>query len=1036
MQKKLIAIVVTLAMLLSTFGVVAPVFAGTVGYTVTVDKDEILTAKTTNVKVTIKDAGATNKDPVNWALIEETNEGYEIISSGSTSAGTVTVPINTDLDHNVHYYIVVDDEEIVNNDPETYDDYAEIVTKHDMTLTIPTIKVGDTKTISGTVKDGSGDSLDSGRPTIKIYKAKPDPEDDEKYIPDGAAIASTRASSNGSFALAANFDNAGKYIVKLFEEYEDEEDNAIVYEDFTVGADESLKVTVDKTSVLTGKEVELTITVKDGSKKLGGAVVEISGVRADVPVAADESAIYHTNGLYTYEEDEEGKPIIHKNQQKIYAVTTDNYGEAKIKATFNKTGTATVKAIYEDDIDIDTLDKAKGAFVDSDAIDEFAYYGEGSFKIARPSSFNISVSDTEVDAVKELNLKVDFWDDDGEGLDGENIEKVKVTVEGCGIDTSRDTKDGDKKNSDGDTVIDVENDSITFNDLLPECGGEIIVTAVATMEDGDKITKTETIEVDGWVVTVTPETATYDEEYEFEAVVTKADGSPINNAIVWLKVNGDVWDWDDTFDVDVLLNDYDADEYDDDDEDWVPFKEIDSSSTNINNGTYNKTVRFNEVGTAFVLVTNADGDPKAYVEIDVEGEDVYEVDAPAQLVAGFEEDVEFTVKDEDGAYVKDSNAYVTIDGDDYDLDRDGNVYSFSFVHDEAEELDLVFKTDNGEFIGKTTIEVLAPKLVLPNEDTKLTYMVEENWEVKLVDPRDDSVIEDAYLYITPDNCVLEIDGDLLEDIAVDAEEFEIDMGDGEAEFDILAYEEDDDDEPMLLTFEVEIDDGPRVEVVEIEVADISITASPATIGVDTVSTVTITVLDAHGKPYAGKDVELSGPLTAESETDEDGKVVFKIKPVSTGKITVKVETDVKDEYAEGEIKVSLDAAGAGVITMQLGNKTAVANGSMSTLDVAPFAENGRTLVPFRYIAEAIGAYVEFIAPDKVCYRLRVDENTVDEVWLTIGSTVASVNGVEQTLEVAPKIVDGRTVVPLRFVGEAFGFYVDYNFGTEVITLTK
>jgi len=1017
MQKKLIAIVVTLAMLLSTFGVVAPVFAGTVGYTVTVDKNEILTAKTTNVKVTIKDAGATNKDPVNWALIEETNESYEIISSGSTSAGTVTVPINTDLDHNVHYYIVVDDEDIVDQDPETYDDYAEIVTKHDMTLTIPTIKVGDTKTISGTVKDGSGDSLDSGRPTIKIYKAKPDPEDDDNYLPDGVAIASTRASSNGSFALAANFDNAGKYIVKLFEEYEDEEDNAIVYEDFTVGADKSLKVTVDKTSVLTGKEVELTVTVKDGSKKLENAVVEISGIRADV-----ESV----NGFYAGTETDESK---------LYAVTDDE-GEAVIKATFTKTATATVKAIWEENGiagDSYGLDDAKADF---DDVDEFAYYGEGSFKIARPSSFNISVSDTEVDAVKELDLTVDFWDDDGDGIDGENIEKVKVTVEGCGIDTSRDTKDGDKKKGD-DIIIDVEDDSITFNDLLPECGGEIIVTAVATMEDGDKITKTETIEVDGWVVTVTPETATYDEEYEFKAVVTKVNETPVNNAIVWLKVDNEdfVWDWDDDFDTSALI-DYDADEYDDDDEDWIPFEEIDASSTNINNGTYKKTVCFNEVGTAFVLVTKADETPMAYVKIDVEGEDVYDVDAPAQLVAGLEEDIEFTVEDEDGDAVKDKNAVVTVDGDEYPLDLDGSVYSFSFVHDEAEELDLVFKTDNGEFIGKATIEVLAPKLVLPNEDTKLTYMVEETWEVKLVDPRDDSVIEDAYLYITPDNCVLEVDGDLLEDIAVDAEEFEIDLGDGEAEFDILAYEEDDDDDPMLLTFEVEIDDGPRVEVAEIEVVDMSITASPATIGVDTVSTVTVTVLDAHGKPYAEKDVELTGPLTAESETDEDGKVTFKIKPVSTGKITIKVETDVKDEYAEGEIKVSLDAAGAGVITMQLGNKTAVANGSMSTLDVAPFAENGRTLVPFRYIAEAIDAYVEFIAPNKVCYRLRVDENTVNEVWLTIGSTVASVNGVEQTLEVAPKIVDGRTVVPLRFVGEAFGFYVDYNFGTEVITLTK
>ncbi|MGI5838865.1 MAG: stalk domain-containing protein [bacterium] len=959
MQKKLIAIVVTLAMLLSTFGVVAPVFADGPVYKVEAD-EYILTATTNTVRVTVLKDDKANRDDLYYGVFE-VGSNKRVAHGGPFSSGSFNVVINAADDHNEDYKIVIDDDVVDLVESAIPDGLASttVTTKHDMSLTIPSIKIGDTKTITGTVKDGAGYSLED-RPYVYIVKSG-----DSR----GDAIASTRAASNGSFALAAKFDKAGDYVVMLECPWiggDDGDDNEIEYDEFEVAAKDTLSVKVNKSSVIRDRAEVIEVTVKDGSKPVIGADVEIT------------LGDYEASG------------------------TTVDGGKVTITVKFPKAGTAKVTADKDGD-----------------------YEGETTIKVVRPSSFNISLSDTEVDAVKELDLEVEFWDDDGDGI-GENIEKVKITVEGCGIDE--------------DATVDDESipdNSYTFEGLLPECGGEILVTAVATMVDGDKVTKTEKIKVDGWVVTVTPETATYEDKYEFKAVVTKTDETPVNNAVVYLKVDNEDfdWDWDDVFNPD-SINDYDADEYDDDDEDWIDFEEIDSSKTNINNGIYTRTVRFNEVGTAFVLVTKVDGTPMTYVKIDVEGEDVYDVDAPEQLVAGLKEDVEFTVKDEDGAYVKDSNAYVTIDGEDIELDRDGNVYSFSFVHDEAEELDLVFKTDNGEFIGKTTIEVLAPKLVLPNEDTKLTYMVEENWEVKLVDPRDDSVIEDAYLYITPDNCTLAIDGDKLADIGDDAEEFDIDMGDGEAEFDILAYEEDDDDEPMLLTFEVEIDDGPRVEVAEIEVVGMSITASPAAIGVDVVSTVTITVLDAHGKPYAEKDVELTGPLTAESETDENGQVTFKIKPVSTGKITVKVETDVKDEYAEGEIKVSLDAAGAGVITMQLGNKTAVANGSMSTLDVAPFAENGRTLVPFRYIAEAIGAYVEFIAPDKVCYRLRVDENTVDEVWLTIGSTVASVNGVEQTLEVAPKVVDGRTVVPLRFVGEAFGFYVDYNFGTEVITLTK
>lgn len=47
------------------------------------------------------------------------------------------------------------------------------------------------------------------------------------------------------------------------------------------------------------------------------------------------------------------------------------------------------------------------------------------------------------------------------------------------------------------------------------------------------------------------------------------------------------------------------------------------------------------------------------------------------------------------------------------------------------------------------------------------------------------------------------------------------------------------------------------------------------------------------------------------------------------------------------------------IVLTLGSKTAVVDGVEHQLDVAPFAENGRTFVPIRFVAEALGCTVDY-----------------------------------------------------------------------------
>ncbi|MBP8707701.1 MAG: hypothetical protein KBH94_03125 [Caldisericia bacterium] len=119
------------------------------------------------------------------------------------------------------------------------------------------------------------------------------------------------------------------------------------------------------------------------------------------------------------------------------------------------------------------------------------------------------------------------------------------------------------------------------------------------------------------------------------------------------------------------------------------------------------------------------------------------------------------------------------------------------------------------------------------------------------------------------------------------------------------------------------------------------------------------------------------------------------------------------------------------IELQVGLKSAYVNGERKELDAPPFIENGRTLVPFRFIGEALGAKIDWIAEEKkAVYEL----NNI-KVEVIIGSTTAYVNGKPITLEVPAKISNGRTFVPLRFVSEALGASVIWEAQTKRIVIT-
>ncbi len=118
------------------------------------------------------------------------------------------------------------------------------------------------------------------------------------------------------------------------------------------------------------------------------------------------------------------------------------------------------------------------------------------------------------------------------------------------------------------------------------------------------------------------------------------------------------------------------------------------------------------------------------------------------------------------------------------------------------------------------------------------------------------------------------------------------------------------------------------------------------------------------------------------------------------------------------------------IVLQVGNKNAIVNGSTVKLEAPPVIVHGRTLVPLRFIAEAFGAKVQWNPVFKLVFISIGDK----EIILQVGTPYASVNNRMVKLDAPPKIVNGHTMVPLRFIAEAFGASITWDNTTRSITI--
>lgn len=106
----------------------------------------------------------------------------------------------------------------------------------------------------------------------------------------------------------------------------------------------------------------------------------------------------------------------------------------------------------------------------------------------------------------------------------------------------------------------------------------------------------------------------------------------------------------------------------------------------------------------------------------------------------------------------------------------------------------------------------------------------------------------------------------------------------------------------------------------------------------------------------------------------------------------------------------------------------VMDGAELASDVAPFIEAERTMVPLRVIGENMNAVVHWDAGAKQVTVVQDEQNIV----LKVDTKEALVNGETVELDAPAVVRNGRTFVPLRFVGETLGCTVDYKSGVVTV----
>lgn len=186
----------------------------------------------------------------------------------------------------------------------------------------------------------------------------------------------------------------------------------------------------------------------------------------------------------------------------------------------------------------------------------------------------------------------------------------------------------------------------------------------------------------------------------------------------------------------------------------------------------------------------------------------------------------------------------------------------------------------------------------------------------------------------------------------------------------------------------------------------------------------------------GNVSNVEGKLSSTFDVSNNGTFSSSIK-INKGNNTIRsyVRYLLLVKVSLPDIKLKLGSPQ--VIKLTINNPKMYVNGISKEVDpgrgTAPIIKDSRTLLPIRIIVETLGGTVDW---DNVNRKVTIKLGTkMIEMW--INNPIAKVNGTSKQIDpsnknVKPLIVNGRTMLPVRFVSEELGAYVEWYSKTQEI----
>ncbi|OAS14986.1 hypothetical protein A8708_14305 [Paenibacillus oryzisoli] len=119
------------------------------------------------------------------------------------------------------------------------------------------------------------------------------------------------------------------------------------------------------------------------------------------------------------------------------------------------------------------------------------------------------------------------------------------------------------------------------------------------------------------------------------------------------------------------------------------------------------------------------------------------------------------------------------------------------------------------------------------------------------------------------------------------------------------------------------------------------------------------------------------------------------------------------------------------IQLRINDAAATVNGQKTTLSTPPVLLNNTTMVPLRFIADALKADLKWNTEDQ-SITLKFEGHSIR---LSINNRIVRIDNQSKTLDQPAVIVNSTTLVPLRFIAESLNQIVAYNEDTKSITIT-